>query len=89
MSITNLVPRGFGYLSLGLGTAQVVAPGALNRLIGVKGGGASGAVMRAIGLRELAAGTGLSCYREIRRSSSWHRGRTYTTALSDVSIPST
>jgi uncharacterized membrane protein len=59
MPNAQLFPRGFGLLSLGLGTAQVVAPGALSRLIGLKSGGASGAVMRAIGLRELAAGTGL------------------------------
>ncbi|MBV9577320.1 MAG: SRPBCC family protein [Chloroflexi bacterium] len=59
MPNAELFPRGFGYLSLGLGTVQVVAPGALSRLIGLTGGGASGAVMRAIGLRELTVGTGL------------------------------
>jgi len=59
MSKTELFPRGFGYLSLGLGTGQVVAPGALNRAIGLRTGGASGAVMRTIGLRELSAATGL------------------------------
>lgn len=53
-----------GLFSLGLGTAQLVAPGAMNRLIGADDDPKSRAVQRWLGgAREFAAGTGI----ELRR----------------------
>ena len=51
--------RGLGWFSIGLGMAQVAAPKAVSRLIGVRPTGASREVMRAVGMRELVAGAGL------------------------------
>ena len=51
--------RGLGWFSLGLGAAQVVAPRALARAIGLTGTRKHGTVMRAVGVRELAAGVGI------------------------------
>ena len=51
--------RGLGWFSIGLGVAQVAAPKAVSRLIGVRPTRASREVMRAIGMRELVAGAGL------------------------------
>ena len=51
--------RGLGWFSVGLGVAQVAAPKAVTRLIGVRPTGASREVMLAIGVRELVAGAGL------------------------------
>lgn len=48
--------RALGWFSLGLGLAQILAPRATARAIGVPG---RGALMRAVGLRELACGLGL------------------------------
>ena len=51
--------RGLGWFSVGLGVAQVAAPKAVSRLIGVRPTNGSREVMRAIGVRELVAGAGL------------------------------
>jgi uncharacterized membrane protein len=59
MATTDTLPRALGYFSLGLAGAQVVAPDGLARLIGLKSGAMSTTVMRAIGVRELAAGATL------------------------------
>src|ERR671927_218276 len=48
-----------GWFSIGLGTAQVAAPRAMCRVVGATGEGRSPAVMRLMGLRELAQGTGI------------------------------
>ena len=48
-----------GWFSLGLGTAQVAAPRALSRLVGASDRGNAPNVMRALGVRELAQGTGI------------------------------
>lgn len=48
-----------GWLSLGLGMTQLLAPGVLSNIIGAPDGGGSRAAQRAIGLRELAAGAGI------------------------------
>lgn len=53
------VARGLGWFSVGLGLAQIVAPGALARLIGVDDGKQTRRVMRAVGLREIASGVAL------------------------------
>jgi uncharacterized membrane protein len=51
--------QGLGWFSIGLGTAQILAPRAMSRLIGVKDADGNAALMRAVGVRELAAGVGL------------------------------
>ena len=48
-----------GWFSLGLGTAQAVAPRVVCRLVGADADGRAPAVMRALGVRELAQGTGI------------------------------
>lgn len=50
--------NGLGWFSIGLGAAEVIAPRAMGRLIGVNGG-KSPRVLRAYGLREIAAGIGI------------------------------
>jgi hypothetical protein len=50
------VSKGLGWFSIGLGVTQVMAPRPLGRLIGV---GEQPAVMRALGLREIATGIGI------------------------------
>ena len=55
---------GLGAFSIGLGTAQLVAPGVLNRSIGASDDARSRAVQRWLcGARELAAGVGLESRR--------------------------
>ena len=51
--------QGLGWFSIGLGVAQIVAPRRMNRLIGVNDNNRNRTVMRAVGVREIAAGIGL------------------------------
>ena len=51
--------QGLGWFSIGLGVAQIIAPRGMSRLIGVKDADGNRAVMRAVGVREIAAGIGL------------------------------
>lgn len=51
--------RGLGWLSLGLGLAQVAAPRAVARVIGVRGSPRNRRTIRVIGAREIAAGIGI------------------------------
>lgn len=51
--------KGLGVFSFALGIPQTLAPGRMNRLIGVKDDARSRMVMRAVGVRELAAGVGI------------------------------
>jgi uncharacterized membrane protein len=51
--------RSLGWFSAGLGLAQLAAPGTINRLVGVDDSGAHRALMRVVGVRELAAGAGI------------------------------
>jgi uncharacterized membrane protein len=51
--------RALGWFSIVLGTGQLLAPGLLGRAIGAGDGPWSKLAMRAVGLRELAAGLGL------------------------------
>jgi uncharacterized membrane protein len=64
----DAIARGLGWFSLVLGAAQVAAPRAVARLIGVKDNGEHGAVMRAVGMRELATGVGILAR---RRPAAW------------------
>ena len=51
--------HGLGWFSIGLGTAQILAPRVMSRLIGVKDADGNTTLMRALGVREIAAGIGL------------------------------
>jgi uncharacterized membrane protein len=51
--------RGLGWFSVGLGLAEIAAPRALARAIGIDHGGRTGMTIRALGARELANGLGI------------------------------
>jgi uncharacterized membrane protein len=51
--------QGLGWFSIGLGVAQIVAPRRVARLIGVNDSDKHTGLMRAVGVREIAAGIGL------------------------------
>jgi len=55
-TLTYKVARGLGWFSVALGTVEVIAPGAINRLVGAREGHA---FIRAFGFREIAAGGGI------------------------------
>jgi hypothetical protein len=52
---THSVARALGWFSIGLGAAELVAPGALGRFLGTERRG----LLRGFGLREIAAGLGI------------------------------
>jgi uncharacterized membrane protein len=66
------VAHGLGWLSIGLGLAQITAPGRVARMIGVDDDEASRNTMVAIGLRELASGVGILA-RERPAGPAWAR----------------
>ena len=66
------VAQGLGWFSLGLGLAQVVAPSGVARLIGLDDDSRTVALMRAIGMRELASGFGILSQ---RAEPAWLWGR--------------
>lgn len=51
--------QGLGWFSLGLGLAQIAAPGEISRLIGVPDDDENRQMMRAVGMREVASGLGI------------------------------
>ncbi|MDP8921647.1 MAG: SRPBCC family protein [Chloroflexota bacterium] len=53
------VATGLGWFSVGLGLAQVVTPGAVARLVGVRNDAKNRALMRLVGARELGAAVGI------------------------------
>ena len=64
--------RGLGWFSVGLGLAAVAAPRRLAQLIGVSDDDDTRAVLRAVGLREIATGVGIL----VRpRAAGWLRAR--------------
>ena len=50
------VARGLGWFSIGLGLAELIAPGALNRSLGMR---EHNTLVRGYGLREIGAGLGI------------------------------
>ena len=64
--------KALGWFSIGLGVAQIAAPARMARLIGVDDDGKSTATMRAVGVREIAAGVGLLTQ---PRPAQWAWGR--------------
>jgi len=55
----RLLAIGVGVFSLGLGSAQVAAPGLLNRAVGLEDSTGNRALMRLMGARELGHGAGI------------------------------
>jgi uncharacterized membrane protein len=55
----DTLARFLGWFSIGLGLTQVLAPGGFARFIGVRGDGNDRALVRLVGLRELACGIGI------------------------------
>jgi uncharacterized membrane protein len=53
------VANGLGWLSIGLGVAELVAPDSVARMVGVKPNSTSRTLLRVAGARELAAGLGI------------------------------
>jgi uncharacterized membrane protein len=64
---------GLGWFSLGLGTAQLLAPGEVNRMIGVHDDPRTRFWQRVVGLQELSAAAGILGVRRVRE---WLWGRT-------------
>jgi len=58
-NLEERLAKGLGWFSVGLGVAEVVAPGSLARLIGVRDKNKTRTVLRGYGVRELAAGIGI------------------------------
>src|SRR5581483_11243269 len=61
-----------GWFSVGLGLAQIVAPGGVARLIGAEPDEGTTRLMRAFGLRELSSGIGILSN---RKTETWVRAR--------------
>ncbi len=59
--------NGLGWLSIGLGLAELVAPDSVARLIGVKPTGTTRALLRFAGVRELGVGVGILSRRQQKR----------------------
>jgi uncharacterized membrane protein len=76
--------KALGWFSIGLGVAQIIAPGRLAQLIGADDNGKSRATMRAVGVREIAAGIGLLSQ---PRPAEWAWGRVAGDAM-DIALVS-
>lgn len=55
----GVLATALGWFSVGLGLAQVIAPGAIARLIGIKDNAANRRTLRLVGARELSAAAGI------------------------------
>jgi uncharacterized membrane protein len=66
------IANGLGWFSIGLGLAEVAAPGKLAELIGIRDKNANRALLRIYGLREIAAGIGILSQ---PRPAGWMWGR--------------
>jgi uncharacterized membrane protein len=66
------ITRFLGWFSLGLGVPQTLAPGRVNRLIGVRDDSSSRVWQRVVGVRELAAAAGIFSR---PRPAAWLWGR--------------
>jgi hypothetical protein len=78
---TNAAPgltTGLGWFSLGLGTTQLVAPGRLNRAIGIRNDASSRFWQRFVALQELSAAAGILSR---RRPTGWLWARTSADVL--------
>jgi hypothetical protein len=51
--------KGLGWFSIGLGLSELIAPGAMADFVGVRNSSGNRSVLRAYGMREIAAGIGI------------------------------
>jgi uncharacterized membrane protein len=79
------VISGLGWFSLGLGLAEVVTPGAVARLIGVRNDTKTRSVLRGYGVREITAGLGILSQ---TRPAGWLWGRVAGDAVDLASLAS-
>jgi uncharacterized membrane protein len=77
--------NGLGWFSIGLGVAELIAPGAVSQLIGVRSRRTSRTLLRFYGLRELAAGIGILTQ---RRPAGWLWARVAGDAVDLTSLVS-
>ncbi len=68
----SVLANGLGWFSLGLGAAEVAAPGLIARLIGLNDDTDNRELLRAAGLREIASGVGILT-RDKRAGWMWAR----------------
>src|SRR4051794_27523565 len=66
------IATGLGWFSIGLGLAEILAPGGLARLIGVSDDDGNRSLLRFYGIREVAAGVGILTQ---PRPAGWLWGR--------------
>lgn len=71
-SASERLATSLGWFSIGLGVAEVVAPGKLAELIGIRDKDKTRTLMRVYGLREIAAGVGILAQ---QRPAGWLWGR--------------
>jgi uncharacterized membrane protein len=65
------IARGLGWFSIGLGLAEILAPGRLAKLIGVRGD--HGVLLRMLGAREITSGIGILAGRRPNSNWMWSR----------------
>ena len=68
----DLLSEGLAWFSIGLGVAEVAAPGSVARFIGVRDDEDNRAVLRTCGVREIASGIGILAQPQ-RTSALWAR----------------
>jgi hypothetical protein len=68
MATDERTARALGYFSVGLGVAQIAAPGHVARIVGIRPGTFTRVAMRTIGVREIVAGIGILTQ---RRPAQW------------------
>lgn len=71
-TVAACIADGLGWFSVALGLAEVAAPRAVARVVGLDDSGGRRALLRAYGLREIAAGIGLLSG---KRPAAWLWGR--------------
>lgn len=80
----NAIAKGLGWFSIGLGLAELAAPQAVSKMIGMRGAhNGKRNVMRAYGLREIAAGVGILTQ---QRPGPWLWARVAGDALDIASL---
>jgi hypothetical protein len=79
-TVSYKVARGLGWLSIGLGLAELIAPGAINRSLGMR---EHNTLVRGYGLREIAAGLGIL---NLKHPTPWVWARVVGDGLDLVSL---
>lgn len=77
------IAQGLGWFSIGLGAAEILAPGPLSRLIGIRDRAGTRALLRFYGVREIGTGIGILMQ---RKPSPWLWGRVAGDAVDLASL---